>query len=475
MNNRRNNKILKNFKDYLVPIVIIFIIFVFVLNYIFSKETEIKTIDNTSFLSLSLNSPDTEAYVFYSWWNKTKIDSNTSLYKSEKIQVVNGSVNIKNDSGEFVLNRLWEFTYNEDGNFTLYSSDLWVKSNSINNFEMRYAKVTWNSWSIFSLSQNEVASTIYVVSGNVEVKNLAWKSTTLSKWEKIVIMRNSAKDENSDLSLSKETIDDYIKKDDWFLKNSWDIYLSNTEINSSWALISTWNSNTTLNNGFSYISFSNIYDESEVNSDTLNIEWNILDEVVSKIEINWVLAEISSQTKTFIVKNIKLNSKINDLVYKIYDNSSRLLNKWVITLHYSKWTTTETQTTSWLAWVENYPITTSPLYQIISPKQNPYTTTENIVRIEWTVPPRTVEKIIVNDFQLQKFPAYSSYWSYFANSEFGNLKPGINIYKIKYFWSEWKLLYENNFTIIKQEVKITENVDNTQTSNSTSTWDVIWE
>jgi len=33
-------------------------------------------------------------------------------------------------------------------------------------------------------------------------------------------MRNSAKDENSDLSLSKEQIDDYIKKDDWFLKNN---------------------------------------------------------------------------------------------------------------------------------------------------------------------------------------------------------------------------------------------------------------
>jgi len=473
MNNRRNNsKILKNFKDYLAPILIIFIIFIFVLNYIFSSKPKTTIIDNTSALNLSLNSPDSEAYVVYSWWNKTKIDSNISLYKSEKVQVVNWSVNIKNDLWEFVLNKLWEFNYNEDGSFTLYSSDLWVKSNSINNIEMRYAKVSSNTWSVFSLSQNEVASTIYVVAGSVEVKNLSGKSTTLQKWEKIVIMRNSAKDENSDLSLSKEQIDDYIKKDDWFLKNNWESYLSNTDLTSTWALTPIWN--TSLNSGFSYISFSNIYDESEINTDTINIEWTILDDVVSKIEINGNLAEINSQTKTFIVKNLKLSSKINDVVYKVYDNSSKILNKWVITLHYSKWTTSKTQTTSGLAWVENYPITTSPLYQIITPKQNPYTTTENIVKIEWTVPARTVEKIIINDFQLQKFPAYSSYWSYFANAEFGNLKPGINIYKIQYFGAEWKLLYENNFTIIKEQ-KVIETNTVPEPIINTSTWDTVWE
>jgi len=67
MNNRRNNsKILKNFKDYLAPILIIFIIFIFVLNYIFSSKPKTTIIDNTSALNLSLNSPDSEAYVVYS-------------------------------------------------------------------------------------------------------------------------------------------------------------------------------------------------------------------------------------------------------------------------------------------------------------------------------------------------------------------------------------------------------------------------
>jgi hypothetical protein len=33
-------------------------------------------------------------------------------------------------------------------------------------------------------------------------------------------MRNNTNDDKSDLSLSKEQIDDYIKTDDWFVKNN---------------------------------------------------------------------------------------------------------------------------------------------------------------------------------------------------------------------------------------------------------------
>jgi hypothetical protein len=42
-------------------------------------------------------------------------------------------------------------------------------------------------------------------------------------------MRNNANDKSSDLSLSKESIDDYIKNEDWFLKNNGNFYLSQTE------------------------------------------------------------------------------------------------------------------------------------------------------------------------------------------------------------------------------------------------------
>jgi len=54
--------------------------------------------------------------------------------------------------------------FNEDKSFTLYSSDLWASVEKDINIEMRYAKIQAGKGSVFSLSQNEVASTIYVVS-----------------------------------------------------------------------------------------------------------------------------------------------------------------------------------------------------------------------------------------------------------------------------------------------------------------------
>ena len=457
MNRRQlnNQNIIKSFKDYLAPIIIISIILLFVINSLVWKEDTTKVDNNSSSkLEVTLQSPTTEGYIEYNWWKKTKIEWVVSLYKSEKIQVVSDSVSLKDSLVKFNLNKLWELKYNEDWSYTLYSSDLWVETTSNINIEMRYAKVlaSWNS--VFALSQNEVASTIYVVSWNVEVKNLAWNSTVIKKWEKLVIMRNDSNDKNKDLSLSKELIDDYIKNEDFFIKNNWSFYLSQIEENTSTWETSTWTSNNiTSSNNWSYISFNNLYDEAEVSWEKTDISWNLLNDWIKAIEIDWKNAEINFDAKTFVVKDINISKKTNDIVYKIYGVDSKIIDKWILTLFNIKWVTWTTWTTwtTWLAWVENYPITTSPLYQIVSPKQNPYTTTENVVRIEWTIPARTVSKIFVNDFQLQKFVKNSSYWQYFANSEFGNLKPWVNIYKIQFYWEWDKIIYETNFTIIKQE------------------------
>lgn len=458
--NRRNNKVLKTFKDYLVPLIIVLIILLLIINNIFFSKNTWENIQTNYPLKVYVGTPDTEAYIIYSWWNKIKLENEANIYKNEKLSVANWNLNIKDKTTDFVLNKLWELKYNEDWSYTLYSSDLWVKTNSWVNIEMRYAKVSSNSNSIFSLSQNEVASTIYILSWIVDIKNLAWKTTTLQKWDKLVIMRNNANDENLDLSLLKEQIDDYIKTDDWFIKNNWNYYLSHswTSEFNSWILNLSWTtsnwsifSNNITN---SYISFDNLFDEQEVNTNILDINWTILSDNVSKIEINNKDAIIDKSSETFNFKWFKLESKINDLVYKIYDEWNKLLTKWIITIYSinNKDNSDNIKKTN-LAQVENYPIISSPLYQIISPKQNPYITSDNIIRIEWTTPPWIVEKIVINNFELKKFPKFGSYWSYFANNEFWNLKDWVNIYKIQYFDVEWKLIHENNFTIIKETKK----------------------
>ena len=468
VNRRANNRVQKNFKDYLAPIVIIAVISILVLNYMFSSpSTTTNPVGDTSFLTVSLADSDSKWTINSTKWDKTDLVAwENKVYKTQTIQATNWTINITLASswGSMVLDRLWELKYSDNGSFYLYASNLWANLTSDTTIEMKYAKVQASAWSVFSLSQNEISSSIYVVSGNVSVSNSSNSQTSLTKWESIVIMRDSA-DSNTDISTLKTQIQDYIKTDDWFVKNNWAFYLSQIDSAStlSWSTLS-WSVNTwSLNsiswstsqtywdaaNAWGYISFDNLYDEAQISTDSLDVEWNVLSDNVNTIEINGQNADIDAQTKKFSLKWLKVTAKSNDIVYKIYDASSNLLYKWVLTLYYTDWTATS-NTDSSLAQVQNYPISTSDTYKIISPKANPYTTSDSVVKIEWTVPYRTVEKIVINDFTLQKFTSYGSYWSYFANTWFGNLKDWVNIYKIQYYGANNKLLFENNFTIIKQ-------------------------
>lgn len=156
------------------------------------------------------------------------------------------------------------------------------------------------------------------------------------------------------------------------------------------------------------------------------------------------------ENKTFEIKEFSLNNKVNDLVIKIYDSSKQLLSKQILTIYYS-WGK-EVSISKFK--VENFSLDATK-FQFIFPKENPYTTFTDLVTIEWKVPPGIVEKIEVNGYALQKFPRNWSYWKYHANKDFGNLKEWLNIYKIEYYWTGWKLLHSNAFSIIKK-IKVVE-------------------
>ncbi len=96
---------------------------------------------------------------------------------------------------------------------------------------------------------------------------------------------------------------------------------------------------------------------------------------------------------------------------------------------------------------------------ITSPKTNPFATTESYVRVQGTVPANTVQYIIVNDFRLQRYVPNSTTWYYHANADIGTMKDGMNLYTIKFYDANNKLLYTQLFTIIK---------DNPQSPSSSS-------
>lgn len=447
-----NARFLKTFKDYLVPIFLVLLALVLILIFSFSWRWDGQIVTDTSqFLSITPASSASEVYIEYTWGNKNKIDTETSLYQWEKLQVASESARAIGNGVNFHLNRLGELKYNNEGSYTLYSSELWGETQKDISIEMRYATVSASAGSVFSLSQNEVSSSAYVVSGILEVKNMVGNAVVLQKWERIYIMRGEARDKETDLSLKKEGLNDEQKSSDWFIKNNGNFYLSQSEdtqkdqsqVSSGWSSFSQWSS---------YITFKNIFDEAEITTSTLVLEWTLNDERIHIVEINGINSEINTQEKTFKLSGIDTSKKVNDIVYRVYDSNSSLLYKWILTLYNtnsspSGWSSSQS---SGLASVEHYPINTSPDYTILTPTQNPYTTTEGVVRIEWRAPAGTVRKVVINDFQLQKFIPNSSSWVYFANSEFGNLMPWVNIYKIQFFWADDTVLYETNFTIIKE-------------------------
>jgi hypothetical protein len=52
-----------------------------------------------------------------------------------------------------------------------------------------------------------------------------------------------------------------------------------------------------------------------------------LDDIVYKVEIDGKTATVDSQNKTFSLKGLKLNSRINNIVYRVFDESNKLLSK----------------------------------------------------------------------------------------------------------------------------------------------------
>ncbi len=452
MRNKRSGSFLGVLKDYTVPLVWIFIIILVIYFWFFSSSNSgLPNHENQVGIAVQLSAPTDEAYVVYSWDFKKKIDANMNLYKGEKVLVKDGNVKlVSNDIWTFNINKIWEFKYNEDSTFSLYSSDVWVDSKLPLTVNMRYAVVNVGQNSHVNLTQNEVGSTVYLLDGMAEVKNLGWKSTVLSKWQKIMIASIDTTKTDVDLSLEKVDLDDTFKSSDWYIRNNGDMYLSLT---SSWSLgftgtltwaTSTWFTATGSIQSSQLISIENLQDEQNTTDSVLTINGSYTSDTVVNIKLNSIDAIIDKNEKRFSIKEYTLVNGANELVFKVYDASNQLLWKYPYTVYF-KWTTPD-KTTPFD--VKNFSLDATN-FKFISPKSNPYTTSDDVVMIEWMVPARTVSYIEINDFKLWKFPKNGTYWKYFANKQFWNLQDGLNVYDVKYYSEDGKVLHENAFTIIK--------------------------
>jgi len=457
MNVRRRGAVEKWLRDYIVPIIWLLLILILIFN-VFSSDSNQDTrveVENKIWLSIELEWSNPESFILYPWDHKEKIVWDTMLYKGEKVIVKEWMLSLSLPGvGDFKVNKLGELKYLENGDFSLYSSDLWLNSTNAVTVDMRFASVkVWENTHI-SFSQNEMGSTIYLISWFAEVSNLAWESTVLASGQKITISRLDANKEGLDLSLLKENIDDYYKQSDWFIINNWVSYLVTDEEEDN-EETATWTVSKLTDNKI--ISFSNLYDEANVSSDTITVTWNYTNESIDKIVLNWQEATLNKELKTFKFENVSVENRENDFVFKVYDDANDLLSKFVYVIYYN-WAAandaikskfkvqtfdvdgsqfTFTSIKDWLTKTLNWKTT--------------YTTYWDFLTIYWKVTAKWISRVDVDGYTLKSFNG--STWRYHPSILNNNLNVWTNVYEVKYFDANNKLVYTNHFTIIKKTVK----------------------
>ena len=301
MTRRRGSSTLqKNIKDYIVPI-IWWILVLFLIFSLFSWDSsDTKTsIENQSWITITLDWESSQATLIYPGDYKKDLEGEWTLYKWEKILVKQGTASLSfNNLLNFKVNRLWELKYWEDSVFTVSSWEVWLDALKSVDLNLSFANLKIDENSHLSVSQNEMWSTVYLISWFVEVTNLVWKNTVLAPGEKITISRSDASKKDLDLTLLKENIDQFFIKSDWYILNKWANYaleagieeLENEDSETQSGSLSSTSSGEIL-------SFNNLVDESNVSSPLINISWTYSDSEISSITVNWREAILSKTNK----------------------------------------------------------------------------------------------------------------------------------------------------------------------------------
>jgi len=454
---QRRNNLSNTFKDYFVPIVGGVLILILLYSFFTgdsSTDTSTDTWENRIGYELIFGDINTEAFIEYENGKKEQVEGSSEIFKWEKLIVKEWDVSLSPwDGVNIKVDRLGELKFNSDGSYSLFSSDVWISNNNPMSVNLRYGVVKTSGKSIVSLSQNEVGSTVYVVSGTAEVSNLGWQSTLLWKWQKITIPRVDAAKDDIDLSLLKAEFDNYFIGSDWFLGNNGPILLQQW----SWGISNSTGTGETLS-GAGLVSFRNLRDEMRVDSTSIDIDGSINSEDVEKISINNIDVSIDESSNGFILEWFPLNERINDLVIKIFNVNGTILEKDVYTVYTSSISEGEAATTSSSTPVSVGTNSTSggatyetdaTQFAFTAPSSSgKFVTTGSEITIRGITTAKGISKVLVNGFELSSFNG--STWRYHAFTRFDTLVLGTNQYKIDYYDADNKIVYTDYYSIVKK-------------------------
>lgn len=447
--------------SFIVPFTIALIILIVIIRYVFSSTpTENHT---GSFITITPKQEQSEIYIYMSGDSKKRIDGVTKMYATDSklsISLGEAEVSFENSPSKLFIDKWGEVKYegiiNGKQTISLENADLLADSSTNDiNIKLKNFSITPNNDSVVILSQNTIASNIYVLKGSALVEDYSKKSTSTSVGvgQQLTIMKNDLSSNTLQFASKIEPLSDYIKTTNLFIKHNGDSLLSsispsNGTGSSDTATTASWSLPTKSVKAALIITSPE--DESSVDTNEVSIEGKILNTEIVKVTINDKEALIDKEQKSFIYKSFSLVSASNNIVYKAYDSEGGILAKGILTIYTSQKVGKEDASKK--PSVITYPISDKD-FRIISPTENPYKTTDNIVKIEGRVNKGVVKYITINDFRLLKFPQLGTSWSYFANKDYGTMNDGINLYTIKYYGGNDELLFTNLFTIVKEKVE----------------------
>lgn len=454
---RNRNKSNFNFSTstLVVPVIIALLLLLLISQVFFGKKATPAPVGAS--VTVSAKDSSSVVSVYTSWDSKTTITAPTKMYPTDvkmSVESGEGEIALDGDSSTVFVDNKGEVAYNGttawSGNILkVLNGDMWVNANS-GNIQINTANFTVlpSAGSVVNVEQNAIASDVYVLAGSVTVQDKTGSGTVVPAGQQLTLLANEVAT-TTNLQSKVEPIADFFKISDWFIKNGGDSLLSASSSSGSTASGTLSASGSMGNGNTSGLVLLSPTDESTVSNASVDISGRITNPSIVKVTINDQPANIDTKANTFTFNAFNLSNSENNLVYKGYDNNDGLVAKGVITV-YSTAKQSAVSNTTQKATVVTYPISDKD-FKILNPTDNPYKTTESVIRIEWQVHPGAVEYITINDFRLTKFVPLSGTWYYFANKDFWTLNDGINLYTIKYYDANGKLLTTNLLTIVKEE------------------------
>lgn len=398
---------------------------------------------------------DAKVSIYMSSDTQNEITGPTKMFSTDKmVRVTSGDseIEIEGSTAKISIETLSELAYlgkiTDLQTFELINGYVWMEApNGDLGLNLKFFQAKFAPGSVIIASQNTRASNLYVLRGEAEVKTEGG-SARVASGQMISLLQSETK--NSNLADKIGALDDFVKQSSIFKRKNGDALLAtpDTTMNSSGAIVGTSSGSITTGSeiGAKAIVVSYPEDEQEVDTEKITIEGTISNPNVRKITFGKMEAKITTDGKAFSVKDYVLTEEMNDINYRVYDESGVQLEKDVITVKLTKKSVTQKKPD-----VVSYPVSSKD-FKILSPAENPFKTTDSSVKIRGSFAPDLVKFIKVNNYQLQQFRQFGTSWTYNASIDNGNMEEGVNEYLITYYGTNDDVLYTSKIYIVKEKV-----------------------